>query len=52
MKNLKKLSHKELKSINGGAQGCYYTLEGLICPCKPGYKKCPNGSCIPNNQLC
>ncbi|MCS3868266.1 hypothetical protein J3D55_001182 [Chryseobacterium ginsenosidimutans] len=53
MKNLKKLSKSELKSIQGAAQACYYLANGtLYCPCKPGYYKCPDGSCRQNQNLC
>ncbi|WP_425550366.1 bacteriocin-like protein [Chryseobacterium ginsengisoli] len=56
MKNLKKLSRQELKSVNGGAINCgdFQTIPGVPrpeCPCKPGYQKC-KGACIPNDQLC
>jgi len=28
MKNLRKLTNKELKSVNGGIQDCYYLIDG------------------------
>lgn len=52
MKNLRKLSKKELKSVNGGAQTCYYLANGTkVCPCPAGEKWCPDG-CKPTNTLC
>ncbi|MBK1896028.1 bacteriocin-like protein [Chryseobacterium paridis] len=36
MKNSKKISRDQLKSINGGAAGC----AEICCP-PPGIKKCP-----------
>ncbi|WEK69462.1 MAG: bacteriocin [Candidatus Chryseobacterium colombiense] len=52
MKNLRKLSKKELKSVNGGAQTCYYLANGTkVCPCPAGEKWCPDG-CRPTNTFC
>ena len=53
MKNLKKIARKDLKKVKGGAQGCYYLANGtLYCPCASGFRRCPDGTCVPNNQLC
>ncbi|WP_423738654.1 bacteriocin-like protein [Chryseobacterium pyrolae] len=57
MKNLRKLSNRELKSIQGGIQGCYYLANGTyFCPCRPGYFRCvPTDAsevCKPNGTLC
>lgn len=55
MKNLKKLSRQELKSVNGGILSCNQaTIPGVPkpeCPCRPGYRRC-NGVCILNTQIC
>jgi len=41
MKNCKKISRDQLKSINGGASGC----SEACCP-PPGIKRCPWVICI------
>lgn len=56
MKNLKKLSRVELRSLNGGIFNCagQQTIPGVPkpeCPCRPGYHRC-NGVCISNTQIC
>jgi len=54
MKNLRKLSTRELKSVKGGIPGCYYdvVLNQMVCPCNPHlYYNC-NGKCVPLDQAC
>lgn len=56
MKNLKKLSRQELKSVNGGIGGCTYNQEGVpspkTCPCNPHTHRECHGVCVPLNQEC
>ncbi|GAA4158286.1 hypothetical protein GCM10022217_19370 [Chryseobacterium ginsenosidimutans] len=56
MKNLKKFSRQELKSVNGGAATCTDNVVGAPipqnCPCPKGYSKCPNNVCVPIGQAC
>ncbi|SHF59876.1 bacteriocin-type signal sequence-containing protein [Chryseobacterium arachidis] len=53
MKNLRKLTKKELKSVNGGIQGCYYLIDGTkVCPCNPHTHRDCYGKCIPIGQMC
>jgi len=51
MKNLRKLSKGELKTIQGGIQSCEPWM--TICPCRPGFHRCePKGACIPATTMC
>ena len=53
MKNLRKLTNKELKSVNGGIQDCYYLIDGTkVCPCNPHTQYNCNGKCVPIEQAC
>lgn len=57
MKNLKKLSRQELKSVNGGIFDCgnISTIDGVPppkCPCNPHTQYECNGKCIPIGQVC
>ncbi|WP_346984182.1 hypothetical protein [Chryseobacterium sp. POE27] len=54
MKNLRKLSKRELKSVSGGIPSCYFdiVLNQMVCPCNPHlYYNC-NGKCVPLDQAC
>lgn len=51
MKNLKKLSRPELKSVNGGWVDCSGPFPPALCKCKRGEQLC-NGICKPNNEIC
>ncbi|WP_409017723.1 bacteriocin-like protein [Chryseobacterium sp. 2987] len=51
MKNLRKLSKGELKTIQGGIQSCEPWM--TVCPCRPGFHRCePKGACIPATTMC
>ena len=53
MKNLKKISKHDLKSISGGIEPCYYLADGTkICPCNYHTQYDCNGVCIPKAQVC
>ncbi|BEV05814.1 MULTISPECIES: bacteriocin-like protein [Chryseobacterium] len=52
MKNLKKLSRPELKSLNGGWYDCGGPFPPAICKCKRGQQLCPDGTCRPANAVC
>lgn len=53
MKNFKKLSKRELKSIQGAIEKCYYLFDGTrVCPCNPHTTYNCNGVCIPLGQAC
>lgn len=52
MKNLKKLSRENLKSISGGWYDCGGPFPPAACKCKRGEQLCSNGKCIPINQFC
>lgn len=53
MKNLKKLSKKELRTIQGAIEKCYYLVDGTrVCPCNIHTQYNCNGICIPLEQAC
>jgi|UPI00064783CA hypothetical protein len=57
MKNLKKLSRQELKSVNGGVLDCagQQNIPGAPrpkCPCNPHTQYDCNGVCTPIGQAC
>lgn len=56
MKNLKKLSRQELRSVNGGIAICTDNVVGAPvaqnCPCPKGYYKCPSQVCVLIGQNC
>lgn len=57
MKNLKKLSRQELKTVSGGIVDCANqpTIPGVPprkCPCNPHTQYDCNGVCIPIGQAC
>ncbi|GEN77806.1 bacteriocin-like protein [Chryseobacterium hagamense] len=54
MKNLRKLSKQELRSVNGGIEKCYYdpSTNTWICPCNPHTTYNCNGRCVPLDQAC
>ncbi|GAA5094824.1 hypothetical protein GCM10023210_26810 [Chryseobacterium ginsengisoli] len=56
MKNLRKLSKQELKSVNGGIVNCpnisMYGYPTPKCPCNPHTQIECNGQCVPKGQLC
>lgn len=53
MKNLKKLSNKELKTIQGAIEKCYFLANGTwFCPCNVHTQYNCNGVCVPLGQLC
>ncbi|WP_410690048.1 bacteriocin-like protein [Chryseobacterium sp. SIMBA_038] len=51
MKNLKKLSRIELRSLNGGIVNCA-NIPPKDCPCNPHTTYRCNGVCIPLGQAC
>ncbi len=51
MKDLKKISRENLKSISGGWYDCGGPFPLAICKCKRGERLC-NGVCIPITQMC
>ena len=55
MKNLKKMSRNELKSLKGGAIGCTDNVIGApypkTCPCPKGTIRCGE-FCIEQGQIC
>ncbi|MDF2551642.1 MAG: hypothetical protein K0R36_3151 [Chryseobacterium sp.] len=56
MKNLKKLSRQELKSVNGGIAGCTTNITGTKpaenCPCNPHTHFNCNGVCKLIGEVC
>lgn len=53
MKNLKKLSNRELKTIQGAIEKCYYLVDGTrVCPCNIHTHYNCFGKCIPIGQAC
>lgn len=56
MKNLKKLSRQNLKSVSGGIASCTDNVVGAPvaqnCPCPKGYYRCPNNVCVQIGQSC
>lgn len=56
MKNLKKLSRQELKSVNGGIAGCTTNITGTKpaenCPCNPHTHFNCNGVCKLIGEIC
>jgi len=53
MKNLKKLSNRELKAIQGGIDKCHYLANGTwYCPCNIHTHYNCNGVCVPLTQAC
>ncbi|WP_410691259.1 bacteriocin-like protein [Chryseobacterium sp. SIMBA_038] len=51
MKNFKKISRSELKSIHGGIYNCA-NIPPADCPCNPHTQYRCNGVCIPLGNTC
>jgi len=52
MKNLKKISRENLKSISGGWVNCGGPFPPALCKCQRGQQLCPDGKCISINEMC
>ena len=56
MRNLKKISRENLKSVNGGIAGCTINITGATpsknCPCNPHTHFNCSGVCKPIGEMC